>query len=243
MARSSSPWTKTSPGVPSKGSRPSLTTYEPVHTPGNLIHGVGHQNDGGVPAYRGYSRIFSRMASRPRGSSPAVGSSKISTLGSMAMHARRWPPGASGPPESSKGDFSSTLSGRSDKVNGRMHPPVDLLLRPASCCRDRRRCPCRRSPQRADTPGTETPAPPGSGSARIVLGLFPDVPARRKSTLPEVGFSSPFRCWIRVDLPEPVWPMMPRNFAGLGLEIHVRPERCVQRACRRCKCGSASVFQ
>ena len=28
---------------------------------------------------------------------------------------------------------------------------------------------------------------------------------------PEVGARRPFRCWIRVDFPEPVWPMMPRN--------------------------------
>ena len=27
---------------------------------------------------------------------------------------------------------------------------------------------------------------------------------------PEEGFIRPFRCWIRVDLPEPVRPMMPR---------------------------------
>ena len=31
-----------------------------------------------------------------------------------------------------------------------------------------------------------------------------------KRTRPEVGLSSPLRCWMRVDLPEPVWPMMPR---------------------------------
>ena len=31
-----------------------------------------------------------------------------------------------------------------------------------------------------------------------------------KSTLPEVGFCRALRCWISVDLPDPVWPMMPR---------------------------------
>ena len=28
-------------------------------------------------------------------------------------------------------------------------------------------------------------------------------------TRPSVGFKSPFKCWMRVDLPEPVWPITP----------------------------------
>ena len=29
--------------------------------------------------------------------------------------------------------------------------------------------------------------------------------------LPEVGAKRPLKCWMRVDFPEPVWPMTPRN--------------------------------
>ena len=56
---------------------------------------------------RWYWVIWARSTSRPRGSRPAVGSSRMSTSGSMAMTpamaARRF-----SPPDSSKGDFSSS---------------------------------------------------------------------------------------------------------------------------------------
>ena len=32
-----------------------------------------------------------------------------------------------------------------------------------------------------------------------------------KSTRPDVGFRSPLKCWIRVDLPDPVCPISPTN--------------------------------
>ena len=48
---------------------------------------------------------------------------------------------------------------------------------------------------------------------RVVLGSD-QMSVPRNSTWPEVGLSRPFRCWIRVDLPEPVWPMMPRHSPG-----------------------------
>ena len=61
-----------------------------------------------------YSRMLPKMDSTPSGSRPAVGSSRMSTLGSMAitpaMATRRfWPP------DSSKGDFSRWSSRRPTK--------------------------------------------------------------------------------------------------------------------------------
>ena len=38
---------------------------------------------------------------------------------------------------------------------------------------------------------------------------------------PEVGLSKPFKCWISVDLPLPVWPMMPKKFAAIDRERHI----------------------
>ena len=29
--------------------------------------------------------------------------------------------------------------------------------------------------------------------------------------LPEVGFNNPFKCCIKVDFPDPVWPISPIN--------------------------------
>ena len=65
-----------------------------------------------------YERSWAKMASRPRGSNPAVGSSRIKTLGSIAMTpamaTRRFCP-----PESSKGDFSSISSSMPAKAAAR----------------------------------------------------------------------------------------------------------------------------
>ena len=67
-----------------------------------------------APRILWYSRMLREMAWAPTGSRPAVGSSRMSTLGSMAitpaMATRRfWPP------ESSKGDLSSWSSRRPTK--------------------------------------------------------------------------------------------------------------------------------
>ena len=79
------------------------------------------------------------------------------------------------PPDSSKGDFpacppATQQTGRPRAPGGR--PPS----RPAPCFWGRRRYPYRWSPQRAGTPGTEIPVPPGSGSGGCALAL-PDIPA------------------------------------------------------------------
>ena len=56
-------------------------------------------------------------------------------------------------------------------------------------------------------------SPTRNRTSRIFLGSaqmsFP-----LSSTWPEVGRRRPLRCWISVDFPEPVWPMMPRNSPG-----------------------------
>ena len=154
--------------------------------------------------------ILPRISERPTGSRPAVGSSRMRTSGSMAMTPamatrRFWPP------ESSKGDFSS------------------MLLRQAP--RTRRLPATRRSTssgRQAHVLGAEGDVLVDRLLKQLVLRVLehqphlepglpgqllalPRCPARPSSTVPEVGFSSPFSCWIRVDFPEPVWPMMPIN--------------------------------
>ena len=43
----------------------------------------------------------------------------------------------------------------------------------------------------------------------LVLTLSTFSPLKR--TEPDVGFSRPFISWIKVDLPLPVWPIMPTS--------------------------------
>ena len=62
--------------------------HQAVHRPGHLLHGVGDQDDGGVFGLCGRSRMLSRMLSTPTGSSPAVGSSRMSTRGLHGDDAR-----------------------------------------------------------------------------------------------------------------------------------------------------------
>ena len=75
----------------------------------------------------------------------------------------QWPPGASGRRRAQRGISpgsppSGPRTGRPAAPGGRSR------LAPAPCCRGRRRYPYKRFPQRADTRGTGTPGPPGSGS-------------------------------------------------------------------------------
>ena len=108
------------------------------------------------------------------------------------------------------------------------------------CCPGRRRCPYRPSPQRADTPDTGTPAPPRSARRRIFFGSAQmSRPSSRMR--PAVGRSRPLRCWINVDLPDPVWPMTPRNSPGATVQIHPVRRRGARRASRRCRYGSGSL--
>ena len=44
-----------------------------------------------------------------------------------------------------------------------------------------------------------------------VVSLVEWMSCPSKRTWPELGFSRPFRCWMKVLLPEPVWPMMAMN--------------------------------
>ena len=47
-----------------------------------------------------------------------------------------------------------------------------------------------------------------------VRSLDSQISVPSKSTWPEVGFSRPLRCWIRVDFPDPVRPMTARYSPG-----------------------------
>ena len=117
------------------------------------------------------------------------------------------------------------------------------VARSGPCCSGRRRCPCRPSPQRADTPDTGTPAPPGSAPAADLLRLGPDVLARRAARARPSGCSRPLRCWISVDLPEPgVADDAEKLPRAATLKIHIRPRRGARRASRRCRYGSGSLY-
>ena len=104
MARSSSPRAKISRGVPSIATRPwFITITRPAREATSSIEWLTITIV--VPASRCSARISPRISSRPRGSSPAQGSSSTSTCGSMAstpaIATRRICP-----PESSKTDRS-----------------------------------------------------------------------------------------------------------------------------------------
>ena len=185
-------------------------------------------------------RIVSRMASRPRGSSPAVGSSRISTLGSMAMHTGDGHPAllAAG---KFKGRLPERLFRQIHRISGGIGRAGRSPPRPVSYSSGRRRCPCIPSPQRADTPGTGTPAPPGSGSSRDLLGLRPDILSLTEDlaggglqqaveVLDQGGFAG---AGVADDAHE---------LARAGIESTLASHaRSVQRACPRCRCGSASA--
>ena len=152
------------------------------------------------------------MASRPRGSRPAVGSSRIRTLGSMAMTPamatrRFWPP------DRSKGDLSSWSSVKPTRAaDSRTRRSISSLERPM--LPGPKAISLYTVSSNSWYSGYWNTRPTWKRTCRIFLGSaqmsFPSSRMR-----PWVGRSSPLRCWIRVDLPEPVWPMMPRNSPGM----------------------------
>ena len=216
LAAARPPWINTSPGVPRNG-KPAHRSPPQSRSTLRATSSMewDDQDDRGAPGFGDSAGSCSRMAIPPPGIQSGSGLVQNQHLRLHGHARRRWPPGASGRRKVQRATFQSVSSGRfTASAGGIPDAPVDLLLRPAPCSSGRRRCPCTPSPQRADTPGTGTPAPPESGSARMLLGLRPDILSRARSTWPEVGFSRPFRCWIRVDFPEPVWPMMPTISPG-----------------------------
>ena len=113
------------------------------------------------------------------------------------------------PPESSKGLRAATSSGSSPTVR-------------------------RERSTRAETSSSERPrlrGPKATSSATVAAkswfsGYWNTTPTRPRTSLaapfsatsrpkattrPFVGCKMPFMCWMRVDLPEPVWPAMPKN--------------------------------
>ena len=151
---------------------------------------------------------MSRKDFRAFGSRPAAGSSSTSTSGSMASTPanatrRCWPP------ESSKGLRAAISSGLSPTMR-----------------RDRS--------TRLETSSSESPrlrGPKATSSATVAAkswfsGYWNTTPTRPRTSLaapfsamllpkattrPLVGCRMPFMCWMRVDLPDPVCPAMPKN--------------------------------
>ena len=110
------------------------------------------------------------------------------------------------PPESSSGDFSnrSSESRRSAPPRGPARPPRSRELHVLGAEGD---IPVYRLLKELVLRVLEHEAPPLKRTSRAWPPSLRRCPRPRRKTLPEEGFSSPFRCWMKVLLPEPVWPM------------------------------------
>ena len=206
MARSSSPWAKTSAGAPKANWRPSLSTSTWSDRRARSSMLCDTMATVRPPACS--SSMRSRNSSRATGSRPATGSSSTRMRGSMAST----PANATRrccPPDSSKGLLSPTSS-RSSRT----------LCSAAAT---------RRSTSSADSPRLRGP---NATSSRTVAAnswysgywnTRPTLPRHAcatrlsarscpsSSTRPRVGFTRPFMCWMSVLFPLPVWPAIPRN--------------------------------
>ena len=135
--------------------------------------------------------MLARMLAAPAGSNPAVGSSRINTLGSMAMTpamaTRRFCP-----PESSEGERARISSLRPAKAAA-WHTRRSISGSSNFMFRGRRRCLCTLSPRTAGIPDTGTPAPLESGCCGSALCLL-QMSCPWKRTSPSVGRISPLRC-------------------------------------------------
>ena len=158
MAVSSVGREKTSLGVPSMAMLPSwkTTRRSAMRAASSMLCVTSSTVE---PVSRAVVGGCSRLSpSQPPGSRPAVGSSRMSTFGRMAMTPamamrRFWPP------ESSSGLRSKSSSPTPTKPAA-SRTRSSISPRRASCSSGRRRCPYTPSPQRAGTPGTGRRARP-----------------------------------------------------------------------------------
>ena len=175
----------------------------------DLLHAVADEHDGRAARAVVVADVVRAAPPGPAGQGPR--SARRARAPRAPWRSRpRWPRGASARRRARRATFRSRSSVKSRKARGLMHAAVHLRRRSGPCSSGRRRCRGRRSPQRAGTPDTGTPAPRGSARPRIFFGSA-QMSSPSSSTGRRSGLSRPFRCWISVDLPLPVWPMMPKN--------------------------------
>ena len=158
-----------------------------VHVAGDLLHAVAHQDNGGAALLRDRPGSGPEWPPDPAGSRPAVGSSRIRTLGSMAMHARRWPPGASVRRTAQRGTFPAGRSVRPTKRGGFPHPAVDLVLGPGPCCSGPKAMSLYTVSSNSWYSGYWNTRPTWKRTCRMFLRLGPDVLPVEAARVPWVG--------------------------------------------------------
>ena len=123
---SSSPWRKTSRGGALEGNFPVVDGHQPVHRPGHLLHGVGHQDDGGVVGLVVLPDV-AQDGLHPLRVQPGGGLVQNEHLGLHGDHPGDGHPAllAAGQLE---GGFFQVVVPQAHKVGRRPHPAVDLLL-------------------------------------------------------------------------------------------------------------------
>ena len=113
------------------------------------------------------------------------------------------------PPERSKGAFSSSSSPSPEKAReARTRRSISFSSRPMFF--GPKATSLYTVSSKSWYSGYWNTSPTRKRTSRIFLGSSQMSRSPRR-TLPLVGRRRPLRCWIRVDFPEPVWPMTPRN--------------------------------
>ena len=175
-----------------------------------------------------------RMARRPRGSSPAIGSSSARYLGRMARMpasaARRFSP----PEEGRTGILpQSAPGGRPTSAERLVRAHKRLLLRKAEVFGPEGHVLFHRLLKELIFRVLEHE--PDQRARAFLRCCLSRVSNPSTSTLPDVGASSPHSCCMSVDLPEPVWPMTPRN--SPSPMVSVTPHSAAARAPPSCPAG------
>ncbi len=154
------------------------------------------------------SLTVDKTPSRPFGSNPAAGSSRMSTFGFMdttpAMATR-----LSCPPDSSKGDLSRS-SGESPTISAASFTLWSISFAGSPRFLGPNAISAATVSSNTCCSGNWNTKPTFWRKARR-LAPFSQISRPSTRTCPEVGFKSPFKCWIKVDLPEPVGPIKPTN--------------------------------
>lgn len=161
--------------------------------------------------------MFSSTLRQPAGSRPAVGSSRMSTWGRMAITPAMAMPALLPAGELERRALEERLV-HTGKARGLAHALIDLLRGEPGIFRAEGNVLIHRLLKELVLGILKDEADLKAHVARGGLARWMSSPS--KSTVPDVGASRPLRCWMNVLLPEPVWPMMPTNCpAGMARSI------------------------
>ena len=227
-------------GVPCISTLPVGQHGDALRVPGDLLHAVAHQHHGRA-AWRGGRPVSgARMASRPAGDQVPPWARPGSAPSAPWRSRRRWPPGASARRRAQRATCPAAPRRRPTKRRRLPHTPVDLLAVQSHVLRAEGDVLVHRLLKELVLRVLEH-QPHLEAHVRGSSWARPRCPSRRAGCAPAVGCSRPLRCWISVDLPEPVWPMMPRNSPLLHRQAHTLHGAALKGRARASRCGSGSL--